>query len=84
MVRDLTVVKKSNFGTQCDLLFIIDSIMDAQSKQEDIARNCRCCFRLLINNAKILKINPLIEFKFYELTQIKVRFFFNFQKNYAY
>lgn len=33
---------------------------------------CRCCFRVLIEGQKMVKINESIEQNFFELTQVKV------------
>lgn len=39
---------------------------------EDQLNKCRCCFRILIDEQKIVKVTKSIEKNFHDLTQIKV------------
>jgi hypothetical protein len=43
-------------------------------KDETDVQKCRCCFRILIEpNYNTVKINKVIQERFYELTGIEVR-----------
>lgn len=41
---------------------------------QDVLLKCRCCFRLLTNEAEAVSITELIETSFFDLTQIEVSF----------
>ena len=42
----------------------------------DHLNKCRCCFRILIDEQKVVKVTKNIEKNFFDLTQIKVRKYF--------
>lgn len=39
---------------------------------EDNLQKCRCCFRILIDEDKMIKITKAVEERFYDLCQIPV------------
>lgn len=43
---------------------------------DDHLGKCRCCFRILIDEQKAVKVSTNIEKNFFDLTQIKVRNFY--------
>lgn len=62
------VCKQTIFFCQ---LFLSVFLMDFDNLQ-DVLLKCRCCFRILTNEAEAVKISESIESSFFELTQIEV------------
>lgn len=50
----------------------MDRLDETDVMLEDHINKCRCCFRMLIDDQKSIRISKSIEQKFFELTQIKV------------
>lgn len=52
-----------------------DGLDEEDVMLDDHINKCRCCFRIIIDDQKSIRISKSIGQKFYELTQIKVRIF---------